>query len=356
MKKQNAPHRLNAINALSLPKLLLHQDGATWERAHTLPSDRPDDTAVAISSILVPLDGTPYAEHALPHALAIARRSNAVLRLVHVHSRLDQIEPWQMYYSHESDDRRLRAKQEYLLDVAERIAKVDSVTVETILIDSNDTEDSLLQSSVGADLVVMASRRRGAFRRLWSYSVADALRRRLQKPTLFVRGYSSPVDLTGDPIARHILIPLNGSASAERILSSATAIGRLEGAMLTLLNIQNDEWSRGTFEHTNPSGYLKGIARKVSKAVPVVAARVVTTDNAVRTAVASYAEQCRVDLIALAARSDGNWSDLLRGSIVDSLLRRTNLPILLLRPNLEYQREEVTTVFEECRSLERPLG
>ena len=35
-------------------------------------------------TIVVPLDGSPFAEHALPCALAIARRARAELRLVSV--------------------------------------------------------------------------------------------------------------------------------------------------------------------------------------------------------------------------------------------------------------------------------
>lgn len=33
-----------------------------------------------LRSLVVPLDGTPFAEHALPHAIAIARRSGANCR------------------------------------------------------------------------------------------------------------------------------------------------------------------------------------------------------------------------------------------------------------------------------------
>src|SRR6516162_9744475 len=39
-------------------------------------------------TLLVPLDGSPFAEHALPVALAIARRSGAAIHLVNVASPL----------------------------------------------------------------------------------------------------------------------------------------------------------------------------------------------------------------------------------------------------------------------------
>ncbi len=40
-------------------------------------------------SLLVPLDGSAFGEHALPMALGIARRAGASVRLVHVHSPLE---------------------------------------------------------------------------------------------------------------------------------------------------------------------------------------------------------------------------------------------------------------------------
>ena len=39
-------------------------------------------------SLLVPLDGSAFGEHALPLALGIARRCGARVRLVHVHAPL----------------------------------------------------------------------------------------------------------------------------------------------------------------------------------------------------------------------------------------------------------------------------
>lgn len=346
MTNHNPADRVNASFAVSSPRMLLHQEGKTWEQVPSPYGTRDNSHPAAVRSIVVPLDGSLHAEHALPYALAIARRSGAILRIVHVHSRLDHFEPWQMYSSLATSERRKEEKQEYLRDVANRIAHTNSVAVETILIDSADTEDSLVLATESADLVVMASRRRGFLRRLWSYSVADALRRRLRVPVLIVRGHPSPVDLTADPIARNILIPLDGSTVAARILAPATAIGGLEGATFTLLNVQNQEWTNGTFEHTSPSGYLSGIARDVREVVPVVNAHVVTTDRPISTALTSFAEGRKVDLIAIATQSDSGMTRLLRGSITDRLIRQTDLPILSLGIDVKWNRPEVTTVAE----------
>ena len=39
-------------------------------------------------SLIVPLDGSPFAEHALPLAMTIARRAEASLQVVQVHTSL----------------------------------------------------------------------------------------------------------------------------------------------------------------------------------------------------------------------------------------------------------------------------
>src|SRR5262245_42554523 len=44
-------------------------------------------------SLLVPLDGSPFAEQALPTALAIAKPSGAELQLLFVHGPLDVVHP-----------------------------------------------------------------------------------------------------------------------------------------------------------------------------------------------------------------------------------------------------------------------
>ena len=42
-------------------------------------------------SILVPLDGSVLGEHALPWAVTIARKANAMLRLCHVHPQTAEV-------------------------------------------------------------------------------------------------------------------------------------------------------------------------------------------------------------------------------------------------------------------------
>lgn len=322
------------------PKSMIHQDGTVWERSRLLQTANAHPNG--IRSLLVPLDGTRHAEHALPYAMAIARRTGAALWLVYVHQRLDYSEAWQAI--DDFHDRLRREKQKYLRDLAGRIARGHSVMSHTLVIESFDTVDALVTAAESADLVVMASRRRGRLRRFWSPSVADQLRRRSLRPMLLVRGDSTTVDLMADPIARRILTALDGSALAEQILEPAKKMARLEGAKLTLLNVQNPEWTSGSFEHTNPRGYLIGVADSIRPIAPNVDAYIVSKPGPIAQSLATFAAERHADVIALSSHADSGWTRLCRGSVIDSLIRQTELPILTQAVDTEQNRPEVTTV------------
>jgi len=341
MKKSNKLHQTKPTHASLFPVTALRLSHGLWSEADT--KDESADSHGAFRMLMVPLDGTTHAEHALPHALAIARRSGATIRLVHVFARSTHVEPWQMATTFELNERRKLEKQEYLRDVASRIAHTDDVKLETIVVENDDTVDGLSQATVGADLVVMASRRRSIFFRLWSRSAADGLRKHLRIPLSLVRGYSSPIDLTADPFPRHILVPLDGTVATERVLQPALALGRLDGSALSLLNVQNDEWPSSGFQHTTPIGYLGWVAHELKDDLPVVSAHVMSTDERVVPAILSFTKGRHVDLIAMTTQSDAGLSRLLRGSTVDELIRRTHAPILILANEPQRKRVGVTT-------------
>ena len=173
-------------------------------------------------SLLVPLDGSSFAEHALPWALSIARRTGAALNLAQVHT---------MALFYDSTDLPADAairEQEVanLQDVAKRLADVSPVRVNSALLDG-PIPDALHAhaKSVNADLIVMTTHGRGALSRLWLGSVADRLVRRTPVPILLIRPKEGSSDIAQDPVLQRILVPLDGSALAEQILEPALALG-----------------------------------------------------------------------------------------------------------------------------------
>jgi len=345
MRDHNPDNRLHAANGWSYPRLELHPGGNAPEQVRALRDTFSGNAEPAVGrSVLVLLDGSSQAEHALPYALAIAQRRGAIVQIVHLTSRFDPmgLGPTQSRFA--TNGRSQRDSRDYLSMVLDRIDRAALVTVKANSISGPDAEDLFVKASAGADLVVMSHRRRGLLRQFWSWSVADRLRRRLFTPVLLVDSFHSPADLIVDPIAQHILIPLDGSTFAERILDPVIALSGRDGARVTLLNLQNREWTNGTFEHTNPPGYLISVTNNLKRTIPTVSAHVMTTERSAASAIISFAERRKVDLIALATHSDGAWARLLRGSVAESLIRQTRLPLLLKRIEIEPQRPEITTV------------
>ncbi len=285
-------------------------------------------------SIVVPLDGSRVAEHALPLALAIARRSGATIRLVHVHSFWESVpDPWQVSLFDLHVARFRKEKQAYLRNIAKRIAKTNQVSLSSVLIESSQIADSLCRSACGADLVVMASSGRSRWGRWWHGSMADALPRQLSCAAVLVRGYESPVDLTGDPLPQHIVLPLDGSASDRRVLGPAAAFANLGNANLTLVNMPGGQ-KRG-----DTMNYLHHVATQLNSLSHSRACRVASAGNTTK-ALLSFLRESDAEMVAVASCARRQLAWRVRPEVADSVFTRCRLPILMLRSS---QQDEPPT-------------
>src|SRR5579872_7243588 len=116
-----------------------------------------------LRSILVPLDGSAFAEHALSWAVSLARCTDAALNLAQVHVSSDD----------QATDAAVRERENtYLGDVARRLAAIASVRVGVALLDGVIV-DALRQhaKTVQADLIVMTTHGRGPLSQLWLGSI-----------------------------------------------------------------------------------------------------------------------------------------------------------------------------------------
>ena len=81
-----------------------------------------------LRSIVVPVDGTPFGEHAIPVALGIAERSGAELILVHVHSPLQfESRANRMFPDGVLDEWLLRERRDCLNVLVRRVAYATTV-------------------------------------------------------------------------------------------------------------------------------------------------------------------------------------------------------------------------------------
>jgi nucleotide-binding universal stress UspA family protein len=299
-----------------------------------------------VRTILVPLDGSPFAEQALPWALSIARRAGARLELARSHvlyALKDSHAAWCPYDPAEEAECK-RQERLYLDATAKWLAAVSPVPITCALVRGLEADGILERIRAGqADLVVMTTHARGPLNRLLLGSVADEVVRRSAAPVLLVRPREPPAGLIPEPLVEDVLVPLDGSALAEQALGPALDLARLMEAHCTLLRVVEsdnavpaptpaDATMPERAEVTEAQDYLQHVARRLGDEVPSVQTRVAVARHA---AEAILEQARRSDLIALATHGRGGVRRLLLGSVADAVVRGGPTPVLVCPPSAE---------------------
>ncbi len=298
-------------------------------------------------SILTPLDRTSFAEQSLPLAAGIARRANAKLDLVEVHSlyALEAPSAGWIPFDTESDDECRQQEQLYLDATAKRVTLMSEIPVTTgvlagCVVLPKMIADSILEraKSDKTDLIVMVTHGHGQVNRAVGGSVADELVRRASIPVLLVRPGEKANDIIPEPVIDNILIALDGSPLAEQVLDPAFDLARLMEATCKLIRVVPPESSQGDLksgaasERQEAEIYLERVANRlrtqgVEAQTHVLAARHVVD------AVIKEAQAQTNCLIALSTRGRGGLKRLVLGSVADQLIRTSELPVLVYCPS-----------------------
>lgn len=314
-----APHH-HGLPLAAPNSRLAHLDTMPWSASASPPQQR---------TITVPLDGSAVAEHALPLALAIARRAGSPVNLVHVlstarpprsaaallHPCLGAVSP-----------RHARSKQSHLARVSERIFDQLGLEVTQRLVEGTDLGSVLRDEAREGDLVVMARRPKWWWRQAITSNVVHTAAQRLSCPLLIVPGDETPVDLTVDPVPADIVVGLDGYAVAERILGSAARLARLFQAKLTLLHVRSDYPS---FAIDNPTYYLNDLAQSLGHDLAARTCVVSAQGRAVTRVVRDFVRDSGNSLLALAGTPSDRFLRLVQPSVLDSLIARLPQPLLL---------------------------
>jgi nucleotide-binding universal stress UspA family protein len=311
-----------------------------------------------VRSILVPLDGSPFGEHALPLVLDLARKAKVTIHLTQVLLPPGAFAPESPLLNDSALLQRLAeqqkaAQQGYLDAVARRLTAAGAPRVQTWLLDGDIPGMIRHQAeTVAADLVVMTTHGRGPLARFWMGSVADELVRSLRVPLLLVRPSEQPADLEKPPPLKHILAPLDGSALSEQIIQPALALGALTEADFTLVRVVRPpvprvfaveghslgERAEGLIRHADEvyqrnrraaEEYLNRVAAPLRERDLVVVTRIEVDESP---AAAILRDTNAVDLVALATHGRGGLKRLFLGSVADKLVRGSPVPVLVLRP------------------------
>jgi nucleotide-binding universal stress UspA family protein len=309
-------------------------------------------------SILVPLDGSPLSEYALPTAYDIACRSGATLGLVHVHQCAT---PTPIYVEGvPAVDQNLlslsnRHELAYLEHIRDRLTDEHDLLITLAIIDPLDanirdrTIATMLAThaaTTNTDLIVMTSHGWGGLARLWLGSVADVLVRTSPVPVLLLRPDEGMSGSDRSRTIQRILLPLDGSPRSEAIVEHAFALGQVMHSEYTLLRVvapfilgapapfttpTDFDPDRTMRLQTEAQDYLDTIARRLRSADVQVQTRVLISEQ-VAAAIIEDARQHSIDLIAMSTAGRSGLARLLIGSVADKVLRSAEIPLLMYRP------------------------
>ena len=300
-------------------------------------------------NILVPLDGSEFAERAIPLALSIAERTDGNVQLVSAVPTLPPLVP-----SAESEgpvkgwfeEERLRAS-EYLEELQERLKGTTQVQVHVRVV-SGDPVQALEERvrKTDADAIVMTTHGKGLVERVWLGSVADGLVRRAPCPILLQRLEDEDGD--ADLAARHeikrILTPLDGSGASEDVVPDAVALARAFDARIALVRVVADGLPIGStyIPHAAEEERERAEAvREAREALERTAASIrdqgvvvevaIVQDDDPGAGILRHRGDIGADLVAMTTRGRGGVTRLVLGSVADRVIRSGVVPVLVHR-------------------------
>lgn len=278
---------------------------------------------------VVVLDGSTHSEHAVPYAMSFVRQWGASSRIILVAPSVPQIRAGK-------GDARARQR---LREIAGEVRDQVESQVTTVEIDSRDTLKSLHVVAADAGLILMARQNSGILDRTLHGSVAHQLIRRLPCPLLLVPGDHARVNLAWKPIVRNVVIPLDGSPFAERIVGALAATGLARDAECTLTHVQDMERLFGHSLVDDARSYLHGVASRMKPRLSRVNTEFTIGFQRVAPTILAMAEQQGGDLIALATQARSGMARLFKPSVAAQIVRHAAIPILLCGPaNRVYPR------------------
>ncbi len=286
--------------------------------------------------ILLPLDGSRFAEQAVPLALGLAGRAGADLHLVMVA---------------EPSGPTASECEEYLQGVAGRMGEAPgggagrvSTAVRAGHIVGRLREEL---ETFDADATVMATHGRGGLSRLWVGSIAMGFLHETDRPLILVRpGAGGAGEVVPEALSK-LLVPIDGSHLSECVLEHAVGLGALFDAAFHLTRVVSPPVDTGSpyaaptsavaaaqYEEAERTAtdYLARCAESLRARGHRVTASVIVDMQPGR-GILRAADETGCDGIAMATHGRVGLARALLGSATDKVLRGSRVPLLLCRPD-----------------------
>jgi nucleotide-binding universal stress UspA family protein len=290
-------------------------------------------------TILLPLDGSLLSETALDPALLLAKATKGELLLLSTFSGQEMVDP--TVYGLETvttpvDLTPLRERLTSYLDSLRSSRAGAGVPMRTVVMEG-DAAGCVVETAVTekANLIVMSTHGRSGASRLFLGSVTESVLRRATCPVLAVRG---------QPAFRNILVTVNQTTLSEQALDPGFSIASSFGAQVHLLMVSPDapvnpesaaEWDemadkqRGEEAFQHEEAYLEDLRDRYQMAQPVITA---VRGGKRESAILSYADVHKIDLIIMASRRHTGLKRWVFGSVSEKVLRHAPCSVMVIPP------------------------
>ncbi|MCC7106471.1 MAG: universal stress protein [Chloroflexi bacterium] len=288
-----------------------------------------------MKTILVPLDGSPLSERALPYARVLARAVDGKIILV----RSAQA---RTFPGTDPTDEQVRAVEDaeaYLDGIATRLSE-EGIQSEVAVPYGLPAEEIVAEVAIrDPDLVVMSTHGRGGLGR-WIYgSVADQVIRDCRKPILLIPATCERLWTLDRPIK--VVVPLDGSPLAEAVFATIEQLAtgyRSDLVVIRAVEPLNYAYAEGyAYVALDPEAELAEARDYVNAAAARLRETGLKVEAEVRSGYAAptieaVARARQADLIAMSTHGRGGLARLVMGSVATGTLQRSSVPLLLIRP------------------------
>lgn len=252
--------------------------------------------------ILVPLDGTKLSENILTHVVNLTKLAPAKVHVVHV-------------VGNSNED--LIAGQAYVKSVmaawSEKFVDIDG----TVLIGKPEKEILTFAVMHRCDLIALITHARTGLKRLVYGSVAEEMLHNSVLPLYLARPH-----VASKPIKR-IVVALDGSPRAKKVLALATDLAKAGGAKLTLLQVVEAE----TAKERAATGMTAAAGAATKSGVESVG--VVRVGQPAKQILDAARDGS--DLIALTTHGRTGLDKVRFGSVAEDVIHGSETPVLVLR-------------------------
>lgn len=308
--------------------------------------------------ILVPLDGSKFAERAIPYASELAKIFGACLILLHVLDPHEQQDGKKLMDAFTWQIRKTEADL-YLESITKKIQKQLEVEIQKVLIEG-PTAESIIDyiQKENVDLLAICTHGSSGLSRWNTSSTFQKVINKIYQHVLVVRSvspsdesistgaglYEPPLEMVSEhSLFRRILVPIDTSLRAECALPTATSLASGAGASIILTSVlripemlyppdQADEYNRLVQR-------IMQIGREATRAyltelqgrLPGESELRIVEENSIQHAIHSVAEQTNASLVVFCAHGYTGRHEWPYGSVVQNYIEYGSRPVLIVQ-------------------------